>query len=137
MPTPLEELRAEVMAGGAVWRRHWRAQDWRTRWAVRRAAYLARPLRDPDSSALVVGYAVTQAAPLWPVAFVLVLVAMSVVALTIGPALGWGVEVVRWVVAGCLLAVPVGVVALAVTQRGVARTLAQNRPPTEVERPTA
>lgn len=135
MSTPLEELRAEVMRGAAVWRRHWRAQDWRTRWAVRTAAYLGRPLRDRDTSALMVGYAVRQAAPLWPVVFVLILVTVSVAALTGGPALGLGVQAVRWMVGGCLLAVPVGVVALAVTQRGVARTLARNRPPAEVERP--
>ena len=137
MPTPLQELRAEVMAGGAVWRRHWRAQDRRTRWAVRAAAYLGRRVSDPDSSALVVGYAVRQRAPMWPVAFVLVVVGMSVAALTVGPALGWGVQVVRWVIAGCLLAVPFGAVALAVTQRGVTRTLERGLPPAEVERPAA
>lgn len=135
MLTPLQELRAEVMAGGAVWRRHWRAQDRRTRRAVRAAAYLGRPVSDPDLWALVVGYAVRQGAPLWPVAFVLVVVALSLAALTVGPALGWGVQAVRWVVAGCLLAFPFGAVALAVTQRGVARTLARHRPPAEVERP--
>ncbi len=137
MLTPLQELRAEVMAGGAVWRRHWRAQDRRTRWAVRAAAYLGRPVSDRDLWALVVGYAVRQGAPLWPVAFVLVVVALSVAALTVGPALGWGVQVVRWVVAGCLLAVPFGAVGLAVTQRGVARTLARNRASAEVEQSAA
>lgn len=137
MPTPLQQLRAEVMVGGDVWQRHWRAQDRRTRRAVRAATYLGRPVRDPDSLALMVGYAVRQGAPLWPVAFVLVVVALSLAALTVGPALGWGVQAGRWLVAGCLLAVPFGVVALVVTQRGVARTLARNRPRAEVERPAA
>ncbi len=133
MPTPLQELRAEVMAGGAVWRRHWHAQDRRTRWTVRSAACLGRPVSDRDVSALVVGYARRQGAPLWPVALVVVVVAASVAALTVGPALGWGVRAVRLVVAACLVAVAFGAAALALTQRGVARTLARDGQPAEVD----
>src|SRR5688500_13061488 len=115
--TPLQALRTEVMAGGEAWRRHWRAQDRRTRWAVRWAAYRGRTVRDPDLCALVVGYARRQAAPLWPAALAVAVVVISLATITLGSALEWEAETILAIVGICLVVSVLGALALALTQR--------------------
>jgi hypothetical protein len=82
---------------------------------------------DPDLSALVAGYARRQRAPLWPVALVIVVIAASLLALTLGFALGWNAQIVGWVLGLALIAYAVGVVVLFATQRGLSRAAARNR----------
>ena len=122
------------MVGEEVWLRHWRAQDRRTRWAVRWAGCRGREVADPDLAALVAGYARRERAPMWPVAFTIFLTAVSFGTFSLGVAFGWSGKVVAWVVELSLIAYILGLVVLLATQRGLSRAAARNRAP-KVRRP--